>query len=141
MCWNAFDHSTATPNLLKTSHLFLNDTIRVTCARHASIMRCIWATGGGASRYVFNEICHRLSTRLNCLTGLSHGIVSIVVILPVTCIVRMSVPLSLVSLHSYHLTLGQRPSQMYCSSCRCLAILYTALDGLSLLMLTDRIAG
>ncbi len=79
--------------------------------------------------------CHRLSTRLNCLTGLSCGIIFSVVILPVMCIVRTSVLLSLVFPHSYRLTLGQRLSPMYSSSYRCLVSALAALDGPCLLCL------
>src|SRR6266851_2541463 len=73
--------------------------------------------------------------QLNCLTSLSRGIVSIVVILPVTCTVRMSVPLSLIFPHLLHLALGQRPSPMYYSSCRHLVGTLTTLDGPWLLCL------
>src|SRR6266851_5799561 len=79
--------------------------------------------------------CHRLSTWLNCLTGLSRGIVSIVVILPVICIVRTSVLLSLVFPCSYRLALGQRPSPIYSFSCCCLVGPFIALDGPCLLCL------
>ena len=80
--------------------------------------------------------CHHLSTQLNCLIGLSLGIVGFIMILPVTSMFRMSVPLSLVFPHSLCLTLGQRLSLMYYYSYRCLVVLPTALEGLSLLMLT-----
>src|SRR5216683_2221183 len=69
------------------------------------------------------------------ITGLSRGIVGIVMILPVTCTVRMSVPLSLVFPRWHSLTLGQRPSPMYYSSYRCLMGALTALDGPWLLCL------
>jgi len=74
--------------------------------------------------------------QLNCLIGLSLGIISFVVILPVTSMFRMSVPLSLIFPRSLHLALGQRPSLMYYYSYCCLAVLPAALEGLSLLMLT-----
>src|SRR6266851_1118002 len=85
---------------------------------------------------------------LNCLTGLSRGIVGIVVILPITCIVHMSRPLSLVFPHSYSLALGQRLSLMCYSSCPYLVGLCAALDGLghcayyyAYCLLTDSLTG
>ncbi len=88
-----------------------------------------------ASAVVLLIGCHCLSTQLNCLTGLSHGIIGIVVILPVTCTVRMSVPLSLVFPCWHSLALGQRPSPMYYSSYHCLVGTLAALDGPWLLCL------
>ena len=73
--------------------------------------------------------------QLNCLIGLSLGIISFVVILPVTSMFRMSVPLSLIFPRSYRLTLGQRLSLMYSSSYRCLVSALAALDGPCLLCL------
>src|SRR5216683_2827022 len=71
--------------------------------------------------------------QLNCLTGLSRGIISIVMILPITCTVCMSVPLSLVFPRWYGLALGQRLSQMYYSSYHCLMGVLTTLEGPCLL--------
>ncbi len=76
-----------------------------------------------------DDLCHHLSMRLNCLTGLSRGIVGIIVILPVTCIVRMYHLSCLVFPRSYSLTLGQRSSLMYCSSYLYPVCLRAALDG------------
>ncbi len=79
---------------------------------------------------VLGGLCHHLSTWLNCLTSLALGIVGIVMILLTTCMFLTSVPLSLISLHSLRLTLGQRPSWMYCSSYHCLIAIVGTLDGL-----------
>jgi len=73
---------------------------------------------------------------LNCLTGLAPGIVSIVVILPITCTFCMSVPLSRVFPHLLCLALGQRQSQMYYSFYRCLVVLSAALEGFLLFVLS-----
>src|SRR6266851_703302 len=79
------------------------------------------------------NVCHHLSTQLNCLIGLASSITSIVMILPVTCTFHMSVPLSHVFPHSLCLTLGQRLSWMYYISYRCLVVQFATLEGFLLL--------
>ncbi len=75
--------------------------------------------------------CHCLSMQLNCLTGLALGIISIVMILPITCMFCTSVPLSLVFPRSLRLALGQRLSRMYCISyCYLTALAVVTLEGL-----------
>src|SRR6266851_6632612 len=71
----------------------------------------------------WDNACHRLTY----LTGLSHGIVNSVVILPIMCTVCMSALSFLIFLHLYRLALGQRPSLMYYSSYRCLVSMVAAL--------------
>ncbi len=88
---------------------------------------CIVQPSGG--------ICHHLSMRLNCLTGLNPGIVSIIVISPVTSMFHMLMLSFPAFPHSLRLALGQRPSPMYYSSCPCLVGLCAALEGLLLLCL------
>ncbi len=88
----------------------------------------------------FVECCHRLSMWLNCHTGLSPSIVSIIVILPITSTLRMLMHFYLIFPCSFHLALGQRPSPMYYTSCHCLVILHATLEGFLLLMLTNHIA-
>ncbi len=73
--------------------------------------------------------------QLNCLAGLSRGIISIVMILPITCTVHMSVSLSPASLCVHGLTLGQRLSPMYYSFTHCLMSTLTTLEGPWLLCL------
>ena len=103
---------------------------------HQSLKACSLPLSRSQSKVSSQALyCHHLSTWLNCLIGLSCGIVGFVMILPIMCTVCMSVPLSLVFPRSYRLALGQRPSLMYYSSYCCLMGLLATLEGPGLLCL------
>ena len=86
------------------------------------------------------ELCHCLSMRLNCLTGLINGIASIAKKLLTTCMFPLSIPLCLVFPYSIHLALGQRRSRLFPLS-HIIVSPFNTLDGPPLIVSVHRCPG